>query len=232
MDYSALDVPEQTYDEETGEWLGDYNDDRIYLFETYVSTAIQNGGGYNSQPLLLTIEQGAEKRMSVNLAVAFVNPFSKHVDEAIAYLETMADSLDTNDQYNFYADRNDPIRYPDFEEYKKNLAEWVEETKKAMEEADEDEKASYQEQLDSLNESLASIDDTYWMISPSNIESYRARAQYLAPITYDCTVVSSGSKDDDTVWSVISQYYEGTIGVDEMLQAIDKKVQMMRLEGN
>ena len=232
VDYSALDVPEQTYDEETGEWLGDYNDDRIYLFETYVSTAIQNGGGYNSQPLLLTIEQGAEKRMSVNLAVAFVNPFSKHVDEAIAYLETMADSLDTNDQYNFYADRNDPIRYPDFEEYKKNLAEWVEETKKAMEEADEDEKASYQEQLDSLNESLASIDDTYWMISPSNIESYRARAQYLAPITYDCTVVSSGSKDDDTVWSVISQYYEGTIGVDEMLQAIDKKVQMMRLEGN
>ena len=232
VDYSALDVPEQTYDEETGEWLGDYNDDRIYLFETYVSTAIQNGGGYNSQPLLLTIEQGAEKRMSVNLAVAFVNPFSKHVDEAIAYLETMADSLDTNDQYNFYADRNDPIRYPDFEEYKKNLAEWVEETKKAMEEADEDEKASYQEQLDSLNESLASIDDTYWMISPSDIESYRARAQYLAPITYDCTVVSSGSKDDDTVWSVISQYYEGTIGVDEMLQAIDKKVQMMRLEGN
>ena len=45
-------------------------------------------------------------------------------------------------------------------------------------------------------------------------------------------MVSSGSKDDDTVWSVISQYYEGTIGVDEMLQAIDKKVQMMRLEGN
>ncbi len=232
VDYDALDVPEQTYDEETGEWLGDYNDDRIYLFETYVSTAIQNGGGYNSLPLLLSVEQGAEKRMSVNLAVAFVNPFSEHVAEAIAYLETMADSLDTNDQYNFYAEKNDPIRYPDFEEYKKNLAEWIETTKTAMEDADEDEKESYQEQLDSLNESLASIDDTYWMISPSDIESYRARAQYLSPITYDCTVVSSGSKDDDTVWSVISQYYEGTIGVDEMLQAIDKKVQMMRLEGN
>ena len=117
VDYSALDVPEQTYDEETGESLVDYDDDSIYLFETYVSTTIQNGGGDDaSQPLLLSIEQGAEKRMSVNLAVAFVNPFSEHINEAIAYLETMADSLDTNDQYNFYADKNDPIRYPDVEE--------------------------------------------------------------------------------------------------------------------
>lgn len=232
VDYSALDVPEQTYDEETGEWLGGDNDNRIYLFETYVPSTIQSGGGYSSQPLLLSVDQGVEKRLSVNLTVAFVNPFSEHVDEAVAYLETMADSLDTNAQYNFYADKNDPVRYPDYEEYKKNLAEWIEEAQKSMEEADEDEKASYQEQIDSLKESLAEVDDTYWMISPSDIESYRARAQYLSPITYDCTVVSSGSKDGDTVWSVISQYYEGTISVDEMLQAIDKKVQMMRLEGN
>ncbi len=232
VDYSALDVPEQTYDEETGAWLGDYNDDRIYLFETYVSSTIQSGGGYNSQPLLLSVDQGVEKRLSVNLTVAFVNPFSEHIDEAIAYLETMADSLDTSDQYNFYADKNEPVRYPDYEEYKQHLVKWIEEAQTSMEKADEDEKADYQAQIDSLNESLASIDDTYWMISPSDITAYRARAQYLSPITYDCTVVSSSAQDGDSVWSVISQYYEGTISVDEMLQTIDKKVQMMRLEGN
>ena len=231
LDYTALDVPETTYDEETGIWT-DNSDDRIYLFETYVSTTIQSGEGYSSQPMLLSIDAGSEKRMNVRLSVAFVNPFSEHIDEAIGYLETMADSLDTQNAYNFYADKNEPVRYPDYEEYKKNLAEWVEETKKAMENADEDDKASLQEQLDSLSESLANIDDTYWMMSPSGIASYRERAQYLSPITYDCTVVSSSSKDDDTVWSVISQYFDGAVSVDEMLQSIDKKVQMMRLEGN
>jgi ABC-type glycerol-3-phosphate transport system substrate-binding protein len=232
VDYDALGVAEQTYDEETGEWLGgDYSDD-IYLFETYVTTTLQSGEGYN-KPMMLTIDENAQKALNVSMYVAFINPFSEHIDEAIAYLETMAENLDTESLYNFYADKNDAVRYPDFEEYKQNLADWIEEAKEGMENTDdEDEKASYQESIDYYEQTLSEIDDTYWMFAPDAIASYRERAQYLTPITYDCTVVTSSSSDDDTVWSVISQYRSGVISLDEMLQSIDKKVQMMRLEGN
>lgn len=250
LDLGALDVLEMTYDEENDIWYGD-DDDRTYLFETYVNVTL-GSYYYESVPMMLSFGDG-EGQMPVTLAVAFVNPFSENVDKAIEYLEVMADSLSTWDAYALYPDRNEPVRYSDYEEYKANLAEWIEEAKKtqaensesleklqASDDADEEEIAeleeaiaNYEEYIANLEENLADIDDTYWLISPQSIASYRARAEYLTPLTYDCTYATGNSDDStDTVWGIVVQYFDGAITADEMLTGIDKKVQMMRLEGN
>lgn len=249
LDLGALDVLEVTYDEENDIWYDDY-DDRIYLFETYVGVTI--GDYYSAVPMILGFGD-SERQLPVTLTVGFVNPFSENVDKAIEYLEVMADSLSTSDAYCFYADRNEPVRYSDFEEYKANMAEWIEEAKKTLDEnnesleklrasddADEDEiaeleevVANYEEYIADMEESLANMDDTYWLIGPDAIAAYRERAPYLTPITYDCTYATGGSDDStDTVWGIVIQYFDGAISADEMLTSIDKKVQMMRLEGN
>ena len=80
-----------------------------------------------------------------------------------------------------------------------------------------------------LQEDLDNIDDTYWMFSPTAIESYKARAPYLKPVTYDFT--NEITDDDENFYSLIQRFYEGDLSVSELLAAIDKKVQMMRLEG-
>ncbi len=250
LDLGALDVLETTYDEENDIWYDNY-DEREYLFETYVPVTVQSGSYYGTvHPMMLSITEG-EPALNVNLQVAFINPFSEHVDEAIAYLETMADSLDTSDRYSFYDDLNEPIRYPDYEEYKDNIAEWLKTTEeskatwvekldklKAADDPDEEEIATceeaisnYDEQLADLQTTLEDMEKIYWLISAETIERYRARAQYIKPMTYDCTTVTSDD-DTDTIWSLIMQYRDGAMGVDELLQSIDKKVQMMRLEGN
>ena len=98
---------------------------------------------FEPNPLPLGFNEGDEPTLPVNMTVMFVNPFSEHADQAIAYLETVMDCLDTVTYYNFYADRNEPIRYPDYEEYKANLQQWYEDAKKALETCEEDEKEIY-----------------------------------------------------------------------------------------
>ena len=38
--------------------------------------------------------------------------------------------------------------------------------------------------------------------------------------------------DSGDAWDLINQYLDGAIGVDELLAGIDRKAQMMMLEGN
>ena len=83
-----------------------------------------------------------------------MNPFSSHVPECVEYLETLLDSLDKQAQYTFYPDCDEPIRYPDFEEHKENLAQWLEEAKKALEGAEEDEKEDLAMNVKALEEDL------------------------------------------------------------------------------
>ncbi|MBR3504816.1 MAG: carbohydrate ABC transporter substrate-binding protein [Clostridia bacterium] len=226
IDMGALDVVESNYDEETDTWYDNY-DDRTALFTDSVSTVIQS---YNEgEPLLLTFGDEAP-RASIYLRVAFVNPFSAHVAESVEFLETLIDDLDMQAQYAFYPDRDEPIRYPDFEEYKVSLAQWLEEAREALEKAGEDEKEDYEDTVRYLEENLATIDDTYWMFSPQAIESYKARVQYLSPVTYDFTSELTYD-ENDSFYSLFQRFYEGNVSASELLAGIDKKVQMMRLEG-
>ena len=225
IDMDGLEVNESNYDEETESWYDNY-DGREALFSDSVSTVMQSYS--EGEPLLLSFGE-EEPRAAFNMQVAFVNPFSEHVAESIEYLETVIDNLNQQSQYTFYPDCDEPLRYPDFEEYKENLAKWLEEAKEAIEKADEEEKEDYEEHIKYLEEELANVDDTYWMFSPKAIASYKARAPYLSPVTYDFT--NDLTDDDENFYSLIQRFYDDDLTIEELLTAIDKKVQMMRLEG-
>ena len=225
IDMDALEVNEVNYDEETDTWYGEY-DGRDALFTDSVSTVLQS---YSDGEALLLAFGDEDPIASFNLRVAFVNPFSSHLAESVEYLETIMDSLSKQSQYTFYPDCDEPLRFPDFEEYKQNLAKWLEEAKEALENADEDEKADYEDSVKYLEEELANVDDTYWMFSPQAIASYKARAPFMKPVTYDFT--NEITDEDENFYSLVQRFYEGDLTVSELLAAIDKKVQMMRLEG-
>jgi len=75
------------------------------------------------------------------------------------------------------------------------------------------------------------MDNTYWMFSPSAIQEYQERAPWLCPISYDfaMSMVSDGT---DSYYDTLNAYAAGQMSAEEFLSGIDKKVQMMRLEGN
>ncbi len=225
IDFEALDVVETTYDEETDTWYDTY-DGRTSLFSTSTGVTVQ---GYSEgEPLLLSFGEEAP-RASFYLRVAFVNPFSKHTAESIEMLEVMLEDINQSAQYTFYPDVNEPMHYPDYEEYKVNLAQWLEEAKKTQAELDEEYKEDYDEYIAYLEEEIANIEDTYWMFSPQEIEAYERRAPFLSPVTYDFTNELT-SEDSENFYDLVQRYYGGLIDAGEQLAAVDKKVQIMRME--
>ena len=79
-----------------------------------------------------------------------------------------------------------------------------------------------------MEQSIADYEQTSWEISQSNIDWYRAHDDNIAPQGVNW-LYSDGTGEAS---ELIEQNLAGTIDAETMLTGIDKKVNMMRLEGN
>jgi len=231
VDCDALGLKENEDEENGGMWSEE--DYRESLIESYASVSLQT---YNEDltPLLLSFEEGQEARLPVTLTVAFVNPFSKHPEEAVAYLADALDHMETGARYSFFTDMTEPVRYPGFEEYKESLQDSLEEAKRMLETAEDDNKEMIEESIANLEKNLAEVDETYYMISPENIAGYQARIPYIRVQTFNLASAmrqSEGTEGGD-YYSLVDGYANGLVTAEELLTTIDRKVQVMLREGN
>ncbi len=232
LDLDALGLIEEDESEEIYERYTELGGDKSALLIPGMDASLES---YRQeyQTLLLTYEEGEEPVLPVTLGLAFLNPFSQHPEEAIAYLETTAEKLDTVTAYSFYPDRNDPVRYPDHEEQKRNMARWIDDTKARLEETeDEDTRENLEKTLEALEKELAEFDETYWLLSPTCIAHYRDRAPYMQPAGYDFWSMLYGGENGETFSTLWNGYLEGQKSAQELLSYVDQKVRMMRMEGN
>ncbi len=229
IDYDALELMEES-DMENGIMM--MNDEwRECLINTYIDYGVQQGDYYmHTQPLILGFED-EPAQLPVTMTVMFVNPYSENKDLAIRYLEIAADNISEVYKYDFFNDYNEPKRYPGYEEYKEELNKWLEEAKKNYEEAeDEDEKDMWAESVEQYQKELDQVDESYWEYSEKGIQLYNERVKVIKPVLYDSLTLVD--EDGNSIYNIIWGYMEGTISMDDMLSQIDKKVQMIRLEGN
>ena len=187
----------------------------------------------NVQPLVLAIEEGTEAILPVNMRVAFVNPYSEHAEAAAEYLSLSLKSLPMATQYSLFTDKKEPIRDPYFEENKKNLNEWLDQAKANLEKAEEDERPQWEEAVKNYEDALTDLEKNSWMISQDAIDAYAARLGWLRVLNYDFTnALVSNENGGSDYWTMLWGYVQKQVSAEELLSGIDKKVQMMRLEGN
>ena len=229
LDYDALGLREPDMSEEGG--MINYDEYKEPLISTYTSISFSGWSG-EGVPFALSFREDEAPVLPVRMGVAFVNPYSQHAAEAAEFLRTTVKNLDENILYGFFQDRTEPLRSPDFEETKENLRQWLEQAKAELEKAEnEEDRQIWEESVKNYQESLDSLDDTYWLISPQSIEEYQARTPWLRPLSYD--FVSAMVTDaNSNYFEIVDGYARGTVPAEELLTTIDRKVQMMRLEGN
>ena len=234
LDYDALEV---LTEEELSNSMADYQElggDRRGLFSTGAGFEISE---FNwSTPMIFSMEEGKDPMGPVTLTLAFINPYSAHPEEAALFLETLLQRLDTTARYELYPDLNEPVRYPDYEENRRSLAQWLEKAKESLETAIEGEMEedieTWQEIVDAYEEALA-YSDSSWMLSPEAITAYRDLAPYLRPKTWDFYSALSDSAEDYGQYNqLVDGFFEGISSSPELLAFIDRKVMMMRLEGD
>ena len=231
VDFDALGIMTQEEMDQENEY-GNLNTEQEPLIHVYSSLTLEQS--YSLwPPFLLSFEEGEKAELPMRLTVAWVNPYSQNQEEAIAFMESILSTTDVGTRYSLSSENNEPVRYPDHEETKQTLAKWVEEARKNVEKAeDEEEKEQWESILADYEKNLAEYDDNSWKISPDSIRMYQGWAENLQPLRWSLMSQMINGSDSETFWMMYQGFLDGDKAPDEFLSYIDRKVQMMRLEGN
>ena len=226
VDFQALGLEEASDDENGGVVTFGGDDGGTQLFEMGVNA---NLGPYytSSTPVLMSMDAGTEPVFAVRLSVAFVNPFSEHADEAIAFLETLADCVDESIWYNFDPDLNEPIANRYGEENLKNAQEYLANAQKRYDEAADADKQMLEEDLKSAQRWVEQAEEDRWQVSQAKIDWYRAAAEHLAVAQGNWLYQDSSGEASE----LMQQYLNRQIDAGKFLEGVDKKVRMMQMEG-
>ena len=230
LDYEALGLPEEDDDDEAVAYrMYSSGQDRDYiLIET--STGCTIGNFYSdNEPALLSVIPGEPGDLPLRLSVAFINPFSEHVDIAQEFLAVLMENMSNRTLYNLSDKLNEPIRDRYSEQ---SLAEWqknLEEQQAALEEADPVDKPAIEEYIADIEQTLIDIDRYGWDIPARDIEWYRAHEDALIVERFDFL---SAADDDGELSDLAEQFMAGKVSPADFLKEVDRKVRMRALEGN
>lgn len=209
------------------------SDDDKTLFSTWgtVDCRVYNMTSTSTLPLMLSLGTEDSPRLRAEMSVAFVNPYSKNQEAAIEYLETTVDGMEQTFIIDLCPDQNEPVLNAYYEQNIQSMKEYKDSLEQQIAECtDEDEKAALQEQLESQQQYIDEYTkNNAYDASEESIAKYREYGDKLRAAEYFGVDIYNDS-DKDSMYSQMTQYLQGAIDANTMLQKLDKTVKMMILE--
>ncbi len=190
------------------------------------------GAGYNDSdvvisvcPPKLTSESSKAVRGTMDLWI--VNPVSNNKKEAMLFLEFWVTNMDTDLRYRIDESCTQPVRSASYEEDKQTLEAEIEAIQQELEKAmDESSCQELQDQLETKNERLSALEQNSWIISAEDLAIYQQIAPYvripLSTIYPDDASASAAAIDE-----IIERYASGQISIDNFVNLMDEKAQMI-----
>ena len=230
IDFTKLGLMEDYDDDDSVSYSSD--DDKT-LFSTWgtVDCQMYNMTSTSTLPLMLSLGTEDSPRLRAEMSVAFVNPYSKNQEAAIEYLETTVDGMEQTFIIDLCPDQNEPVLNAYYEQNIQSMKEYKDSLEQQIAECtDEDEKAALQEQLESQQQYIDEYTkNNAYDASEESIAKYREYGDKLRAAEYFGVDIYSDS-DKDSMYSQMTQYLQGAIDANTMLQKLDKTVKMMILE--
>ena len=153
---------------------------------------------------------------------------SRSPEAALAFMDELAGCLSSNVRYCLDPEQNEPIRGKWNEEYLADLEETLAAMRESLESAPESDRQMIEANIHDYEESLEYAQAYSWEISQRELDWYRGHDDALAISTVNW-LYADGTGEG---YELMSQYTDGMISAQEMLEGIDKKVRMMMMEGN
>ena len=234
LDYEALGFQpdRETTDEGTVYYnsyalSGDSGNEK-WLLETYAGCTLGNMYG-DTMPLMLSVVKGEEAPVPARMTVAFINPFTEHMDAALAFMEEIYKQLSNEVLYNVSDALNEPVRFSGYEASIKEIEKYIAEIAAQLETADPVDKPVLEQNKKQMEDGLADYEKNSWNIGAAQIKWYRSHAGRLHVERYNY-LASAGDGND--IYEMALQMLNGQMSVDSFLQEIDRTARMMAMEGN
>ncbi len=199
------------------------------LFYNYCdASASRSEGGTRTEPLMLRLDKDVEPLMQAELTLAFLNPYSDNPEDAVAFLESVADNMEPLMRIHLSPQCDEPVRSASYEASLADYDRQISTLEGQLESAGADEKAAYEEMLAQAREEREEfLRVGAWEATQESIARYRR----FAPCVVAVRNAGISGESAEVFFTQQSQYIEGLITAQEMIHAIDGKLQMMVREG-
>ena len=180
-----------------------------------------------SNPLPLGFD--GSRQLSAQMTVAFVNPFSQHREEAVAFLEAVAREMEPLLKIQLCPEENEPVKNPSYDTmlaaYDQMIADAQAQLDAAETEAEKQAYAVILAEYEKMREDFLRYGA--WQASEESIARYRAFAPQIIVIRN----LGMGGDNASAFYELQNQFTQGLITADEFIEGVDGKLQMMMLEG-
>ena len=179
------------------------------------------------QPLPLGFD--GSRQLSAQMTVAFVNPFSQHREEAIAFLEAVVREMKPVLKIQLCPEENEPVRNPNYDTTLAAYDQMIADAQAQLDAAEtEAEKQAYAAILAEYEKVRADfLRYGAWQASEESIARYRAFTPQIIVIRN----LGMGGDNASAFYELQNQFTQGLITADEFIEGVDGKLQMMMLEG-
>ena len=221
------------YDEDDYGYIISYDADYVDpLISTYTQPTV--GGNYNgAMPLPLAFDENDPPIVAAQVSVGFVNPYSKHPEEAREFLALILKNTTETAAATLFTDKTEPIRETRNDDWVESNKQWVESIEKQLEEAEDgQEKADLEESLKEAKAQLEYSERWSWRVSPDDLANYQKLLPNLKVMDYLFLYDLFNPGDEEEMMSAYSLFYGEDSDPEPLLDMIDKKIQTIRKEGN
>ncbi len=198
------------------------------LFSSYADCLPNRYGhnpSYEATPLLLSLDEGMEPALHMNLSGMILNPASKNAEAAITFLEYVVEHMPADRRIALEPGYNEPLEYEYYASNKKNIADWISEMEESMANASEEEKAMYEDNIQYARESLQSLEDERWAVDEEDIAAYRSLAAALVVPTSNPFYGESAK-----MTSLLQRFSDGQLSADQFVKEFSRIYQMIEME--
>lgn len=226
--FSAIDFEEilsvQDQDEDTY-WTPNA------LFSTSMSVGYLGYQDERFQPLYLSLEEGGEPFIGMNLNVMTINPRTKHMDQALLYVSEYLDNLDkTSANIVLFPDHNDPVENDYYQSNLEDMQESLAKMQESLENASEENRAEIEQQIQWQEESIADWENYRYSVTAEQIADYRENVAPLIYVIRQNVFLNADTSATSEINKLLMQYIEGAVNLDSLVRELDQRVRLMQLE--
>ena len=202
------------------------------LLQTYAQpTAGGNWGGY--VPMILGFEENEEPIVGIEMTAGFVNPYSKHPEEAREFLALIMKNMDTTSNATLFTDKAEPVLNEYNKDWVESTRQWVEEVEERLKKAEEgEEKEDLERSLEDAKAQYEMAQEYLWDISPDDIAIYHKNLPNLKVMDYLFLYDLFNTGDQEERMSIYGMFYGSDANTEQLLDMLDKKITTIRKEGN
>lgn len=201
------------------------------LFDPYMTAGqfeYMRYSGEDTEYLLLPLDEGCDMVLGATVSVMIINPKSKRVDQAVLYVTNYLKNLPkAGDNITLFPAHNDPVEDAS---YKRSLEEYQKEKDKRealLEKADESEKASLRESVESMETWRENIEKWRYSASAEQIQEYREKIDPFLWVTRQSVFAGASAEG---LSQLVMQYFEGAVPLDQFVTEMDKRLRLIQLE--